>query len=231
MSKANTVKKVLKIVGNVFLYLFIAIALFGVIVSISAKKSPDGTATVFGYQMRIVQSGSMEKSSATDVSKYKIKDIPVKSVVFIEAVPETEADALKWYGRLKKGDVLTIKYTYVRDQVTITHRIVNDPVYNESLKGYTFVLEGDNKDAGEELLSQTIDTWKIGDVNYFHEIVGQVVGVNYPLGWFLDLLTRPVGVICIIILPCLVIIILEVIKIIRVFGKEKQDKAQEEKFF
>ena len=144
MSKTITIKKVLKIVGNVFLYFFIAVALFGVVVSISAKKSSDGTATVFGYQMRLVVSGSMEKCDLTDVSKYKIKDIPRKSMVFIKTVPETDAAAEKWYSELKKGDVLTIRYSdeqgkAVSDMPVITHRIVSDPVLNEN-GGYITAL-------------------------------------------------------------------------------------------
>lgn len=229
MAKAKTVKKVLTVIGNILLYLFIAVALFGVIVSIAAKKDPDGAANVFGYQMRIVQSASMEKCDETDVSGYKIKDIPVKSAVFIKTVPENESAATEWYGKLKKGDVLTIKYRYVREKLTITHRIVNDPVYNEETGGYVFVLEGDNKNADSNTLEQTIDTSRIGDVDYYHEVVGQVVKVSYPIGLLLYSLTQPVGLICIVILPCLTIIVFEVIKIVRVFGREKKEKEQEEK--
>jgi hypothetical protein len=229
MSKAKTVKKVLTIIGNVLLYCFIAVALFAVIVSISAKKDPDGTATVFGYQMRVVQSESMEKCDQTDVSKYKIKDIPLRSVGFVETVPEKESDAVVWYGKLKKGDVLTIKYRYVREQLTITHRIVNDPVYNEATGGYIIKLEGDNKYADSDVLEQEIDTSRIGDVNYFHEVVGKVEKVSYPIGLLLYALTQPVGLICIVILPCLIIIVFEVIKIVRVFGREKKEKDQVEK--
>ena len=88
-----TFKKVWSIVSNVLLYLFIAICLIGVILTITAKKDEDGTATIFGMQMRLVISPSMEKCDATDVSDFEIKDIPVNSMVFIEVVPTDPTEA------------------------------------------------------------------------------------------------------------------------------------------
>ncbi|MBQ4268217.1 MAG: hypothetical protein IJB97_01050 [Clostridia bacterium] len=234
MSKAKTVKKVLTIIGNVLLYCFIAVALFAVIVSISAKKDPDGTATVFGYQMRRVITGSMEKCDQTDVSKYKIKDIPLNAVVFIETVPENEADAQKWYGNLKKGDVLTFKFSDnqgspANNMKVITHRIIEDPVYLESAGGYTIKLQGDNRDSEEGVMTQIIHTHMIGNSAYYNSVIGKVVNVNYPIGLLLFSLENPIGLICIVILPCLIIIVFEVIKIVRVFGREKKEKDQVEK--
>ncbi|MFR6640980.1 MAG: hypothetical protein ACLUSP_06365 [Christensenellales bacterium] len=39
----------------------------------SVQKDGEGAATIFGYQLRFVETGSMEKSEYTDVSGYKIK--------------------------------------------------------------------------------------------------------------------------------------------------------------
>ena len=114
MEKTQVVKKVGKVTINVLLYLFIALCIFGVVLTIISKKEPDGTATVLGKQMRVVLSSSMEECDETDVSKFRIKDIPTGSMVFIDAVPKDEEEAEKWYSKLKIGDILTFKYVYVK---------------------------------------------------------------------------------------------------------------------
>lgn len=226
MGKHAKTIKVFKIIGDVVLYLFLAICIFGVIVTVVSKKDADGTATIFGYQVRFVQSASMEKCDETDVSGYKIKDIPVKSAVFIQTVPDSPEKAEKWYASLKPGDVLTFKYVYVR-QETITHRIVNiTPKADAS--GYLIELEGDNKSSDSSTLSQTIDTSLVDSPNY---VIGKVTGVSYAVGLFVYALKTPVGIICIVILPCLIIIVLEVIRIVNAVnaGKKAKKKKEEEK--
>ena len=72
LPETNTTKqkvlKALQIAGDVLFCLIIAFALFVLIISVSAKRDADGTANVFGYQLRFVRSGSMEKCDQTDVS-------------------------------------------------------------------------------------------------------------------------------------------------------------------
>lgn len=218
--KNETLKKALKIAGDVVLYLIIALAMFVLVVSVTAKKDSDGTATVFGRQLRFVQSDSMAECETTDVSAYKIKSIPVKSCVFIEVVPENEQEKAAWYADLRVGDVLTFKYVYTK-QETITHRIVQIE-QNES-GGYTITLEGDNKNADSELLSQTIDTSLFDSPNY---IIGKVTGQSYLLGLLVYAFKTPVGIVCLIIVPCLIIIAFEIMRLVRVFGKEKKEKIQ-----
>ncbi len=217
------VKKIAKIVGNVLFYAVILITLAGVLLTITAKKDADGTATVFGMQMRFVLSPSMEKNDATDVSKFEIKDIPTKSVIFVEVVPDDPAEAEKWYSELEVGDVLTFKYVYVT-QETITHRITS--IEPKATGGYIIELEGDNKSENSDTLSQTIDTSKTDSPNY---VIGKVVGQNYPLGLFVNLLKNPAVLICGVILPAVGIIIYEIIKLTNLFGAEKRKKEEEEK--
>lgn len=221
--KKTIVKKVLKITGNVFLYLIIAIAMFVLIISITSKKDRDGTATIFGYQLRFVQSDSMEQCDLTDVSNFEIKSISVKSCIFIETVPESEAEKEAWYKDLKVGDVLTFKYVYSK-QETITHRIVE--IEEKQTGGYFITLEGDNKNSETKLLQQTIDTSLEDSPNY---IIGKVTGQSYLLGVFVYALNTPVGIVCLIIIPCLIIVAFEVIRLVRVFGKGKKEKMKAEK--
>lgn len=229
MSKENMkdkkaiVKKVLKITGNVLVYLLMAIAMFVLVISITSKKDSDGTATVFGYQLRFVQSDSMEECELTDVSKFEIKSIRVKSCVFVDVAPESEEEKAEWYKSLKVGDVLTFKYVYSR-QETITHRIVN--IEEKITGGYIITLEGDNKNAETDLMQQTIDTSLTDSPNY---IIGKVTGQSYVLGLLVYAFKTPVGIVCLIIIPCLIIIAFEVIRLVKVFGKDKKEKLQAEK--
>ena len=123
MDKAKA-KKISSIVLSVLMYVFIAICLVTVFITVSSKKDTDGAAEIFGYQMRVVTSDSMAKSEYTDVSNFKIKDIPIRSMIFIDTVPDDPEKADEWYRDLKVGDVLTFRYVYTT-QVTITHRITS----------------------------------------------------------------------------------------------------------
>lgn len=216
----QVVKKIGKIAGNVVMYLFLAICIFAVVLSIFSKRDSDGTATVFGKQMRLVLSNSMEKCDATDVSGFDVKDIPTGSMVFVETVPEDREEAKQWYADLKVGDVLTFKYVYVK-QETITHRIVG---FSEDRS--LIYLEGDNKDSDGNTLTQTIDTTAVATPNY---VIGKVVGQSYLLGLFMQAINSPVGLICIVIVPSFLIIIYEILKILRVFGADKRRAEEEEK--
>ena len=223
MEKRKVLKKIGKITGNIILYFFLAVALFAIVMSIVAKKDADGTATIFGIQMRFVQSPSMEKCDETDVSEFDIKDIPTKSMIFVEVVPEDKNEAAEWYSDLEIGDVLTFKYVYVR-QETITHRITKITPNSEG--GYIIELKGDNKASNSEILTQVIDTSKTTSPNY---VIGKVVGQSYPLGLLVYALKSPAGLVCIVILPSLLILFLEVFKLINLFNIEKKKKDLKER--
>lgn len=214
---------VFKIIGNVLLYTLLVFCLFAVIVATVSKKSADGAATVFGYQLRIVRSDSMEKSEFTDVSDFEIKSLPVKTLLFIECVPEDAAEAEKWYDDLKVGDVLTFRYVYT-SQETITHRITG--IEEKKTGGYIFYLQGDNKSGEYSALTQRIDTSETESPNY---VLGKVTGQSFLLGLLLYALKTPVGIVFIVILPCLIVIGLEIARIISVFNADKKEKARAER--
>ena len=221
--------KALQIAGDVLFCLIIAFALFVLIISVSAKRDADGTANVLGYQLRFVRSGSMEKCDQTDVSGYKIKSIPVKSCVFIKKAPAPEdQQALnEWCSALSVGDVLTFQYSKygaanIQDKV-ITHRILK---IEPKEGGYIITLEGDNKNDTGSVGQQVIDTTKADGLDY---IIGKVEGQSYFLGLCVYALKSPVGLVFIIIVPCMIVIAYEVIKIITVLNKDKKDRQQQEK--
>ncbi len=232
LPETNTTKqkvlRALQIAGDVLFCLIIAFALFVLIISVSAKRDADGTANVFGYQLRFVRSGSMEKCDQTDVSGYKIKSIPVKSCVFIKKAPASEdQQALnEWCSALSVGDVLTFQYSKygaanIQDKV-ITHRIVK---IEPKEGGYIITLEGDNKNDTGSVGQQVIDTTKADGLDY---IIGKVEGQSYFLGLCVYALKSPIGLIFIIIVPCMIVIAYEVIKIVTVLNKDKKDRQQQE---
>lgn len=222
MKNKALLKKISDIAINVLLYLFLFVCIVAVIITVVSKRDSDGTAEVFGYQMRVVTSDSMAKCELTDVSGYEIKSIAFRSMVFVETLPEDEAEREEWYADLRVGDVLTFRYVYVR-QVTITHRITS--ITEKETGGYIIELAGDNKNSETGALTQVIDTSEQNSTNY---VIGKVVGQSYPLGFLISMLKQPLGLIFIIIIPCFIIILLEVIKIIGVAGAEKKKREQEE---
>lgn len=223
MSKSKKLKKVLKIVLNVLTYAFIALCLLAVIFTLTGKRSEDGAIEIFGYQMRVVVSDSMEAYEGVDTSSYDVGSIPVRSMVFVQSVPDKEKN--EWYASLKEGDVLTFRYVYGAEQYTITHRITK--ITEKTTGGYIIELKGDNKASeNSDTLEQTIDTSNTGSPNY---VLGKVVGQSRFLGFVVTAVSSTVGLVCIVIVPCAIIIILEVIKIVGIFNKDKKAKAKDEK--
>ena len=169
MNKAR-MKKTGNIVLNVLMYIFLVLCVFSVIITIISKRDPDGAAEVFGYQMRVVTSDSMAECELTDVSAYKIKDIPIRSMVFVKVMPDEPAEADEFYRSLKVGDVLTFRYVYTT-QVTITHRITS--ITEKDTGGFVIELAGDNKNSEDGQLTQIIDTSIPNNTNY---VIGKVTG-------------------------------------------------------
>ena len=217
-------KKIGKIALDVLVYIFLAICIFSVFITVFSKRDNDGAAEIFGYQMRVVTSSSMEKCELTDVSKFEIKDIPVRSMIFVKVVPDDPAEADKFYSSLKVGDVLTFRYVIQGRQETITHRIT--AITEKETGGFIIKLAGDNKNSEQGQLKQIIDTSISGNTDY---VIGKVMGQFYPLGLVMSFLMQPVGIILLIILPCAIIILMEVLKIIKVFAAEKKAQEEEEK--
>lgn len=217
------VKKRFKIALNVVMYVFLAFCIFAVVLTLTSKKDKDGV-TIFGTQMKLVVSESMAKSEYTDVSEYEIKDIPLNSMVFVEVIPEEGSARDAWLENLKIGDVLTFHYTYTT-QVTITHRIVD--IRENGKGGYYIDLKGDNKTASTvNMLEQTLDTSDQTSPNY---VIGKVTGQSVFIGNLVATLRTPLGMIFIVILPCLAIIAYDVVKIFSIAMEDKKKKAQDEK--
>ena len=213
-------KRVLSIIGNVFLWLFLALCLVMLIFSIVAKRSDDGAVNIFGHEMRLVLSGSMERNDETDVSGFDIKDIPTKSLVITEVVPEDDEEANEWYGKLKVGDVLTFRYL-TTSQETITHRIT---AIEKLTYGYMITLRGDNVTQDET--GQVIYTDDRMNPQPANHVLGKVVHVSVVLGNIIYILQQPIGIALVIIVPAAIIIIFQIVRIVTVIGGEKRKKTE-----
>ena len=205
------------VIRDIIIFVFLLVCIFSVFVTVLSRKDEDGAAEVFGYQMRVVTSDSMAACEHTDVSAYKIKDIPVRSMVFVEVMPKTPAEADAFYRSLQVGDVLTFRYVYTT-QITITHRITS--ITEKETGGFIIELAGDNKNSEDANLTQVIDTSVPNNTNY---VIGKVVGSSYLLGSFMNFLKQPAGIVLCIIVPCFIIIMLEVIKIVKVLEEDKRN--------
>lgn len=217
------IKKITAVGMNVLLSLFLAIAIITVALTVFSKKDTDGVAKLLGYQMRIVTSDSMAACEYTDVSDFPIKAIPRRSMVFVKIMPQDTLEAEEWYRSLRVGDVLTFRYVYTT-QVTITHRII--AITEKATGGFLIELAADNRNSEAGQLVQIIDTAIPQNTNY---VIGRVVGQSYLLGVILSFLMQPVGMVLVIILPCVLIIALEVAKIVKTVTADKTQKEQDEK--
>lgn len=218
------------------LYTFLALAIVVVALTIMSKVAqkddPNGAPNLFGYEMRYVETGSMEP------------EYPVNTMVFIERAPENYEDSIKWFENVKVGDVLTFKYREAGQQIVITHRVVKITPYTvenfgekalhmgKEKGGYVIELKGDNDGGDDEAMEQTIYTYAhYNEMAYAEDqlrgqVIGKVVGQNLVLGTIVTTLKQPLGMVLIIIVPCLVVIIIEVIRIVKVLNSEKNEKAK-----
>lgn len=156
--------------------------------------SPDYSDT----EARIVVSGSMEGEPR---DQYDIRIIPIGSLVLIHPVDD--------YSSLRVGDVLTFDYIHPTsfESMVVTHRIVS---VSEADGVYTFTLTGDSIADDPTNGSVQVVTSDSGDIH------GKVVGVAPLLGQIIVFLSSWTGKVCLILVPCLILIVSEVRNIFRI---------------
>ena len=218
MEKAKT-KKVLDIVLNTILVIFLIVCLLTVSITLFSSRDADGAANIFGHQLRLVTTSSMDKSELTDTSDFDIKSIPAGSLILLEKVPEDQSEMLEWYRDIKEGDVLTFRYLKGGGQVTITHRVID---IKEEGGGFKIDLQGDNKSSENGVEVQHIDTTIENNFNY---VIGKVKGQSVLIGNIVAGLKTPLGVVLMVILPCVIIIAMEAYKIWKTLQEDKKQKT------
>ncbi len=185
-----------------------AVALLVIVVAVLAyAHDRNGDSLDFSdTQVRIVISGSMDGEPR---EQYDIETIPIESMVFIREVPTDVREADDFYSSLRVGDVLTFNYThpFSKEFMVVTHRIIE---IRSDGDGLTYILKGDSladdptNGSVQEVTSQS------GDV------IGKVVGVAPWLGSLVVFLSTWTGKMCLIVIPCIILIVSEVRNIVRV---------------
>lgn len=206
VSKKTAWKRVRDIIYFLFLGFFLILAAISVTSRITKGK-------IGNTQFLVVASGSMDGEKQED---YDIKTIPVKSLIAVDLIQDGKED--EFYSSLKKGDVLTFNYVSLNNE-TITHRIVEDPVQIEN-GVYKYILRGD---AVEETQTQIL--YSDGRSG---EIIGKVKFVNLPLGQMYFFISSKIGTLILVVLPCSLIAIIEICKIIYLISENRSRKKEEE---
>ena len=125
--------------------------------------------------------------------------IEIKDIVVTKKIPAEE---------LEVGDIITFIAPDSRyGGISITHRIL-DKYYDESLGSYTYRTKGD--------ANNTADSALVPNEN----ILGKVILKIPKLGYLQDLLSSKGGLIFVVLIPCLVILSYDIMKILKKVGQK-----------
>ena len=202
-------KKVLKIVLNVFLWLFVAFAVVVTVLAFAAQRSADGVPTVGGKCYLTVLSDSMSPT-------FKKGDLLIAKKLTGSQKAE-----------LKVGDVISY-FTDIdgdgQENEINSHRIVQIN-YDENGDVYSYITQGDNRE-----MSRVPDE----PVRWQYVISKWESGRIRGLGGFLNFLQQPKGFLIVIVLPLVLFFLYEVFVFIKTFlgiknaGKKVISTADEE---
>lgn len=130
-----------------------------------------------------------------------LPNIKIKDIVVTKKVPAEE---------LEVGDIITFIAPDSRyGGISITHRII-DKYYDESLGTYTYRTQGDNNNVADSTL--------VPNTN----ILGKVILKIPKLGYLQDLLSSKGGLIIVVLIPCLVILSYDIMKVLKKIGLKTQ---------
>ena len=178
--KASSAKKILSIVWNTFLWIFVVFAVIVTILAFAAQSSPDGVPSIAGKCILTVQTASMEPT-------FDAGDI----IICDKITSEEEAKSLK------VGDIISFDAGDLdgdRRRDINSHRIVD--IEYDADGNPKYVTRGDNKaivveDASRVAPKAVICIWnglrlkKIGNLlNFLQQPKGFLVCIVLPLALF-----------------------------------------------
>lgn len=219
-TKKKIILEVFEWIGVVFCVLVVAfIAVFA-----SNKPSSKSSGSIFGFETRLVVSGSMEGSDdfyKNEGKDFKIKKISVGSAVFIDSIPVNDVfkdnahkeytDTFKNYiSKISINDVLTFT-PMDSPTVPITHRVINIETRADGKVMYT--THGDANEDG------------VNEKFYAENIIGKVIGSSKFVGdLYNNFFTKKWAVAIVIVTPCLAVMTFEIIKIFKIVKEDKKQK-------
>jgi len=125
--------------------------------------------------------------------------IEIKDIVVTKKVPAEE---------LEVNDIITFIAPDSRyGGISITHRIL-DKYYDESLGTYTYRTKGDANNVADSALVPN------------DNVLGKVILKIPKLGYLQDLLSSKGGLIFVVLIPCLVILSYDIMKILKKLGQK-----------
>ena len=125
--------------------------------------------------------------------------IEIKDIVVTKKVPAEE---------LEVNDIITFIAPDSRyGGISITHRIL-DKYYDESLGTYTYRTKGDANNVADSSLVPN------------DNVLGKVILKIPKLGYLQDLLSSKGGLIFVVLIPCLVILSYDIMKILKKLGQK-----------
>lgn len=198
-------KKVLAIIGNVFLWLFVAFAVFMTVLVFSSQGNKESLPNIMGNSLVTIQSDSMNPT-------FRTGDLIIDKML-------TNDEKMT----LKKGDIITYYVDLNGDGVNElnTHRIVD--IYEEG--GYVYyVTKGDNA-----------ETNPINDKDpVMHPyVLAKYTGIRIGgVGKIISFLQSSVGFLIVIVIPLVLFFLFELYNfiaiVVRLKGKGKISKEEEE---
>ena len=234
MEEAKTQKKehgkAYKIANIILDVLFVAFAVFAItaIIFRSTTSNNKNGRSINGTQLRTVQTGSMAENNHIDPETYKtyeIKTLPINTLISIKEVKEKNEE--KFYNDLKVGDVLTFVYytdiNNVKGQYVFTHRLIEKEVSSIN-GGFRLVLMGDAEKPSGGV--QVIYTNPLTAEQSYSYVIGKVTWSNHPIGEVVSFVKSRNGILFLVVLPCSLLFIYEIGKIIYLINKDKKAKKQ-----
>jgi len=198
MSEKTKSKKVVKIVIDVILSIFLVFSLCTTIMAITSTSSGDGIPSIGGYGLMTVESDSMDPTIKTG------------DMIFVKLISDSEKD------NIKKGDIIT----FVDEEKSAANKVV---FFNT----HTVYQVVKNKDGHLEYCITWGDNRKTCPIpdetqRMYADIRGIYTGVRIAgFGSVVKFLTTPTGFFVCILLPLFLIFIYELINVVRTALKLK----------
>ncbi len=128
-----------------------------------------------------------------------LPSIQIKDIVVTKKVAEEE---------LEIGDIITFISPDPRfGGISVTHRII-DKYYDESSGNYSYRTQGDNNNVADSALVPN------------NNILGKVILKIPKLGYLQDILSSKGGLIIVVLIPCLVILSYDIMKLLKKVGQK-----------
>lgn len=128
-----------------------------------------------------------------------LPSIQIKDIVVTKKVAEEE---------LEIGDIITFISPDPRfGGISVTHRII-DKYYDESSGSYSYRTQGDNNNVADSALVPN------------NNILGKVILKIPKLGYLQDILSSKGGLIIVVLIPCLVILSYDIMKLLKKAGQK-----------